>query len=193
MSPREQDLFESDRQIPFQALAPHIEDFQDYPVDHSYEPETNTAQTFGGTPRFPAVRCNYTDHAKKLSILDFHRQVFVSANTAPHLGKYTRRPEHFLTRSQERQLRAEAAEEAMRAQRQQQLRTANDQDVKDRDKQPGVDHRSGSRPPDGQHSISFPYGDHIEALTARPHIKDMINRIKYEARAKAPDKVKDEA
>ena len=99
LSPREQEAFEQDRRIPFQALAPHIEDFSDYPADHSHEPETNTPQTFGATPRFPEVRCNYTGHSKKLSILDFHRQVFVDANTAPHLGKYTRRPEHFLTRS----------------------------------------------------------------------------------------------
>ena len=192
LNPREQEIFEQDRQIPHQALAPHIEHYQDYPVDHASGPETNIPQTFGATPRFPEVRCYYAGQAKKLSILDYHQQVFVNANTAPHIGKYTRRPEHFLTRSQERQLRAEAAEEAARAQRRQQLRTANDKDTKDREKQPGPDLRTGARQHDGQHSITFAYGAHIDALAGRPQIKEMINRIRYEARPKAEEKEKEE-
>lgn len=43
LNPREQEIFEQDRQIPFQALAPHIEEFQEYPADHSYEPEASAS------------------------------------------------------------------------------------------------------------------------------------------------------
>ena len=89
-------------------------------------------------------------------------------------------------------MRAEAAEEAARAQRRQQLRTANDQDTKDREKQPGADPRSGTRQHDGQHRITFGYEDHMAALAGRPRIKERINRIRQEARAKAPEKTKDE-
>lgn len=108
-----------------------------------------------------------------LSILDFHDKIFVDKNTAPFIGKYTRRPDNFLTRSQELQLLAEKEEAAMRAQRIQQLRATNDQEAA-----ANANHKAES----GQHAITFPHGHHVKALAARPYIKGMVETMIAHAR-----------
>jgi hypothetical protein len=109
----------------------------------------------------------------ELSVLDVHDKIYVDKNTAPFLGKYTRRPDNFLTRSQELQLLAEREEAAMRAQRIQQLRAANDQEAQA---------NSNQRADSAHHAITFPHGHHVKALASRPYIKGMVETMVTNAR-----------
>ena len=87
-------------EIPREHLVNEIEERRDYPISPgicAYRPESMLPTTFGTAKRFRPKTLNYTQHATKLSALDFNENILKNV-CVPSIEKFSKRKDNFLTK-----------------------------------------------------------------------------------------------